>query len=106
MSGAIARVAADATAFGDRSAPWAVWTASRWIEPAEDAVHRDWTRAFAGTLTPWTTGAVYVDAIGGDVTDARKLAAYGGQAKYDRLRVLKRLWDPGNLFHLNHNIAP
>ena len=62
--------------------------------------------AFAGTLTPWTTGAVYVDAIGGDVTDARKLAAYGGQAKYDRLRVLKRLWDPGNLFHLNHNIAP
>jgi FAD/FMN-containing dehydrogenase len=106
LGGATARVPADATAFGDRSAPWAVWTASQWTDPAEDAVHRDWTRAFAGSLTPWTTGAVYVNMIGGDVTDARKLAAYGGHAKYDRLRELKRVWDPGNLFHLNHNVAP
>ena len=106
MGGAIARVPADATAFGDRSAPWAVWVASQWTDPAEDAIHRDWTRGFSASLAPWTTGAVYVNAIGGDVTEARKLAAFGGPAKYERLRELKRAWDPENLFHLNHNIAP
>ena len=61
---------------------------------------------FSASLAPWTTGAVYVNAIGGDVTEARKLAAFGGPAKYERLRELKRAWDPENLFHLNHNIAP
>jgi hypothetical protein len=106
MGGAIARVPAEATAFGDRSAPWAVWIASQWTDPAEDAIHRDWTRGFSGSLTPCTMGAVYVNAIGGDVTEARKLAAYGGQAKHERLRELKRAWDPDNLFHRNHNIAP
>jgi FAD/FMN-containing dehydrogenase len=106
MGGAIRRVPADATAFGDRSAPWAVWVASQWTDPAEDEIHRDWTRGFAASLAPWTTGAVYVNAIGGDVTHDRKLAAYGGPSKYERLRELKRTWDPENLFHLNHNIAP
>ncbi len=106
MGGAIARVPADATAFGDRSAPWAVWVASQWTDPAEDGVHRDWTRGFSASLAPWTTGAVYVNAIGGDVTEERTLAAFGGPAKLERLRALKRTWDPENLFHLNHNVVP
>jgi FAD/FMN-containing dehydrogenase len=106
MGGAIARVPADATAFGDRTASWAVWVASQWTDPAEDAIHRDWTRGFSASLAHWTTGAVYVNAIGGDVTEGRKLAAFGGPAKYERLRELKRAWDPENLFHRNHNIAP
>jgi FAD/FMN-containing dehydrogenase len=106
MGGAIARVPADATAFGDRSAPWAVWIASQWTDPAEDAIHRDWTRSFSESLTPWKTGSVYVNAIGADVTEARKLAAFGGAEKLERLRALKREWDPDNLFHRNHNVAP
>ncbi len=32
-------------------------------------------------------------------------ASYG-DAKLERLRSLKRAWDPSNVFHLNHNIAP
>ena len=47
-----------------------------------------------------------MNAIGGDVTAARKQAAYGGAGKLERLRELKRVWDPGNLFRLNHNIEP
>lgn len=106
LGGAIARVPAEATAFGDRTAPWAVWIASQWTDPAEDELHRDWTRGYSASLAPWTTGAVYVNAIGGDVTEARKLAAFGGPAKYERLRELKRTWDPENLFHRNANVAP
>ena len=105
MGGAIARVPADATAFGDRTAPWAVWIASQWTDPAEDAIHRDWTRAFSASLEPCTTGSVYVNAIGGDVTEARKLAAFGGAEKPSGC-ASSSAWDPENLFHLNHNIAP
>jgi FAD/FMN-containing dehydrogenase len=106
MGGAIARVPARATAFGDRTAPWAVWIASQWTDPAEDELHRDWTRAFSSSLAPFTTGSVYVNAIGGDVTEARKLAAFGGAEKLTRLRELKRVWDPENLFRRNHNVLP
>jgi hypothetical protein len=31
--------------------------------------------------------------------------AYGAK-KYDRLKALKRRWDPENLFRLNQNIKP
>jgi FAD/FMN-containing dehydrogenase len=106
LGGTVARVGADATAFGDRSAPWAVWVVGQWTDEAEDDRHRDWTRAVSASLAPWTTGGVYVNAIGGDVTDERKVAAFGGAAKLERLRELKRAWDPGNLFRLNHNIRP
>ena len=29
-----------------------------------------------------------------------------GDAKLERLRALKRAWDPTNVFHLNHNVEP
>ena len=107
MGGAVARVPADATAFGDRSAPWAVWVASQWTDPAEDdAPPRLDARASPPRSRPGRRAAVYVNAIGGDVTEARKLAAFGGPAKHERLRELKRAWDPENLFHLNPNVAP
>jgi FAD/FMN-containing dehydrogenase len=51
------------------------------------------------------SGSVYVNAIG-EPDQARKIAAYGGAKRYERLRALKREWDPDNLFRLNHNITP
>ena len=44
--GAIARVGAEETAFGDRSSEWMLSIDSTWDDPADDEVNIDWTRAY------------------------------------------------------------
>ena len=41
----------------------------------------------------------------GDSGPEETRAIYG-DAKLERLSALKRSWDPDNVFHMNHNIAP
>jgi Berberine and berberine like len=55
-----------------------------------------WTRNFWETIRPYSTGRVYVNSLGEDGQDPVR-AAYG-DAKYERLRALKRTYDPTNLF--------
>ena len=55
-------------------------------------------------MQPFESEAAYVNYLGTEGEDRIK-AAYG-PAKYDRLKVLKRKYDPGNLFRLNQNIPP
>jgi FAD/FMN-containing dehydrogenase len=54
-------------------------------------------------MSPHATGGVYVNLLGGDEPD-RARSAYG--SNYDRLRDLKRKYDPGNFFRMNHNVDP
>jgi FAD/FMN-containing dehydrogenase len=104
MGGAVARVAQDATAFGNRSAPFAYNLVSTWIEAADDATNIDANRALAAKLEPFSTGGVYVNFLGQEGA-ARVRAAYGAKA-YDRLAALKAEYDPENLFRYNQNIPP
>jgi FAD/FMN-containing dehydrogenase len=102
--GATARVDAQATAFGQRGAPWNVHFLSLWPDPAEDGRNIAWTRAISTAMKPWTTGQVYVNFIG-DEGRSRLEAAFGSE-NFARLQALKAKWDPENLFRHNQNIPP
>jgi hypothetical protein len=102
--GAIARVDDEATAFGQRSAPWNVHYLSMWADPIDDDANIAHTKAMAEAMRPWTTGRVYLNYIG-DEGAGRVEDAYGPE-RYARLQQLKRAWDPDNVFRHNQNIKP
>jgi FAD/FMN-containing dehydrogenase len=103
--GAIADVPEDAMAFGNRASPFNLHYLSMWPpDSTQDQVNIDFTRALAASMKPWTTGQVYLNFIG-DEGLTRVESAYG-PAKYERLRKIKRVWDPDNVFRHNQNIPP
>ena len=102
--GAIADVDDEATAFGQRDAPFNIHYLSMWPDAADGELNIEHTRRLASTMSQWTTGRVYLNFIGDEGT-ARVEAAYGA-AKYERLQQLKWIWDPENVFCHNQNIVP
>ena len=102
--GAIARVDEEATAFGQRRAPWNIHFLSMWPDPADDEKNIAYTRDLAQSMKPWASGRVYLNFIG-DEGQSRIEAAFGPD-KFKRLQVLKDEWDPTNVFCHNQNIPP
>jgi FAD/FMN-containing dehydrogenase len=101
--GAIADVADQATAFSHRRTRFEYVAAVKWSDPDEDAVRIGAARHAAAKLAPFASGA-YVNALS-DEGAAGVRRAYP-DAKRARLTAVKDTWDPDNVFHLNHNIAP
>jgi FAD/FMN-containing dehydrogenase len=101
--GAIADVDDDATAFSHRRTQFELVAATGWTDPAEDGARMDGARRCATALDPFAAGA-YVNTLS-DEGAAGVGRAYS-PAKLRRLTALKDAYDPGNVFHLNHNIAP
>ncbi len=101
--GAVSRVGEDDTAFGGRHAGFTynIGAATATAEGFEE--EREWVRNFWSALEPWHT-TVYVNFLGEEGED-RIRAAYGAE-KYDRLKALKRKYDPDNFFRINQNIPP
>lgn len=101
--GAVARVGEDETAFTGRAAghTFNINGNSKTAEGFD--AEREWARAYWSALEPFHT-SVYVNFLMEEGQD-RIREAYGA-AKYERLRDLKRKYDPENFFRLNQNIAP
>jgi FAD/FMN-containing dehydrogenase len=103
--GAIARVGAGETAFGDRSSEWMLSIDATWDDPAGDEANIAWTRAFWDDAHRFSTGQTYFNFPGLlEEGDAAVRASYG--ANHDRLARVKAAYDPENRFRLNQNIRP
>jgi FAD/FMN-containing dehydrogenase len=103
LGGALARVPNDATAFGHRDRGLMVNIAAMYMDPGEKDTHDAWVAGLADSLGKDEAGG-YVGFLG-EEDEATVRAAYPGPT-WDRLRELKRRYDPDNLFRLNHNIPP
>ncbi|MGP4099870.1 BBE domain-containing protein [Nonomuraea sp. KM90] len=96
-------MADDETAFSHRGTLVEFVAAARWSDPAEDAERIAAARRYAASLEPFAAGA-YVNALT-DEGETGVRRAYP-EEKLARLTALKDRYDPGNVFHLNHNIPP
>ncbi len=104
MHGAAARVAPADTAFAARRPQWDFDLIGQWANADESASHIAWVKSLWGRLEPHLPGAAYINHLATDDRPEKVRASFG--QNYDRLRQLKRVYDPTNLFRLNANIAP
>jgi FAD/FMN-containing dehydrogenase len=106
ITGAPTRVPNLAMAYNQRDARFNASAMAVWTDPANDAEETAWVRGYAAALEPHsTTGAGYLNYMAADEPIERVRAVYGSD-KFERLRQIKRRYDPGNVFRFNHNIPP
>ena len=101
--GAACRVDPTATAFPHRQPGFNLVLAGQWADPADTEVNLRWVRDTFAALEPYTGPRTYMNYAADDEADKLD-ASYG--PNLDRLRDVKRRYDPDNLFHLNQNIPP
>jgi FAD/FMN-containing dehydrogenase len=102
--GAVTRIDAMDTAVPHREPGWNLLIPSVWLDHAETDANIRWTRETHAALQPHLSTRRWLNYLGDDQAEDAVRAAYG--PNYDRLRTVKRRYDPGNVFHLNHNIVP
>ncbi|HEX2070500.1 MAG TPA: FAD-binding oxidoreductase [Thermoleophilaceae bacterium] len=102
--GAISRVGAEETAFGDRGSEWMLSIDSTWHDPAEDDANIAYTREFWDAMAQFSNGQTYFNFPGLLEDDAEVRSSYG--ANHGRLARVKAEYDPENRFRLNQNIRP
>ena len=102
VGGAVSRIPDDATAYAHRQAELMFVTTIAGPEPVVEAA-RPALDALWDRLAPHVTGA-YANFLA-SATEEDVAAIYPAQT-YQRLAVVKRQYDPGNLFARNHNVRP
>lgn len=103
LGGAVARVGEDETAFTGRSTGHTINLNATTATADGFEAECEWSRTLWSALEPWHTN-VYVNFLMSEGED-RVRQAYG-DAKYTRLKALKKKFDPENFFRLNQNIPP
>ena len=103
IDGAASRVGGDATPWAYRDAKWGQVIVGVDPDPANAPALKQWTVDYFDALHPHSMGGAYVNMMM-DEGQERVQASYGGN--YERLKQIKRTYDPNNLFHVNQNIEP
>lgn len=104
LHGVATSIRPEDTAFPHRGTGYNLLIASVWLETVDTDSNIAWTRETYNILEQFMHNVSYVNYLGDDETVDRIRSAYG--VNFDRLQKLKTRYDPDNVFHLNHNIAP
>ncbi|MGH3983392.1 MAG: FAD-binding oxidoreductase [Pseudonocardiaceae bacterium] len=106
LGGAVHAVAAEDTAFAERSAPFMVTIDTNWSDPAQDTTAIAWGRAAWEKITKYGNGNVFLNFTGlvDEPLGAHVDNAFGRNLR--RLGQIKAAYDPDNLFRINNNIIP
>ncbi len=104
MHGAVCKVPPNAMAFDLRQAgALHVWIPVSWSDPGAAQAAMAWVDETRAALRPFSAGRMYVNYPS---SDWEKLAGAPYNQNADRLTVIKRKYDPLNVFHINANITP
>ena len=91
-------------ALGFRHAAFNVSATATWQDPALDDEQITWARETAAAIEPWSwSGGGYVNYMQADEPVERVRATFGDES-FERLRALKRRYDPTNVLRRNQNI--
>jgi FAD/FMN-containing dehydrogenase len=104
MGGAIDHVDDDSAAYTGRGRPFDVSPDTSWTDPALDDANAAWVRGAMAIVEPHLMPGRYINELSDGGPEMTR-SSYG-DTKLERLRELKRAWDPTNVFRLNHNIDP
>jgi FAD/FMN-containing dehydrogenase len=104
IDGAVHRRKHDATAWNCRDATWSMAIVGVDPDPAKAPALKQWARDYWEAVHPFNLSGAYPNFMMDDEGEARLKASYGDN--YQRLAALKKKYDPGNLFRVNHNIRP
>jgi FAD/FMN-containing dehydrogenase len=96
---------ADAGAVSFRHAAFNVSAMATWQDTRLDEEHVQWARDTAAAVEPWSVSGGYANYMQADEPIERIRAAFGEEA-FERLRALKKRYDPDNVLHRNQNIPP
>ncbi len=105
LKGQIQRQPRDIMAFDHRDDNFELSIIANWTDATKDEENIEWARQTWLAIQPFVKAAAYVNHLTGDETPGRIRAAYG-PLKYERLRQVKRKFDPTNFFRINQNIEP
>ncbi len=103
LHGAATRVAAEETAFPHRYDHFNCGAMLNAQDPADVDAGVRWSRTAWEAMQPFAQRGNYVNDLG-EEGELRVREAYG--SSFERLRALKRRYDPDNVFRLNQNVAP
>ena len=93
-----------ANAVGNRDARYLFNVVSR-LERADITQIRPAHARMFEAIAPWSTGGRFLNFMNGENAAAQVRSAYNA-TDHQRLTDLKAVYDPENIFRLNHNIPP
>ena len=104
--GVINRVAANATAYVHRSALATLQYSANWTTSSSSSVveaNHQWLQSAWQSMRPYVSGSAYANYADPDLFDWGE-AYYG--SNFVRLRQVKRVYDPNNVFRFPQSIPP